>query len=175
MRCTNVLVTAALWTAVSMSICQAAPLWSMNASSCRANDAAIQSNWYSSNDGLDIGFRGTTATATITMYCPVLTLGQDPRTGDGSVMDLIGISGHVAEPGPTIKAQLFRVSKNTGALSNVGEPVALAFIGPGPAYRKTAQLIHQFDFTQFFYYVQVDISRTSPTQFPAFYVVDLSV
>jgi len=166
-------LAAVIVTAVLTSAADAGVVWNMNASSCRASDTAIQAGSYSSSGGLSVGFRGTTISP-ITMYCPVLTVGQDIHTGKGSTINFIGVSGHPAEAGPSITAQLVRVSKNNGALSDVGKPVTLEFVSPGLTLRKTGGITHQFDFTQFFYYVRVDIARTSPTQSIAFYVVDLS-
>jgi hypothetical protein len=154
----------------------AGAVWNMNGSSCRANDTAIQGDWYGTHDGV-VDYRSIlpgATTSTITMYCPVLTVGQDPHTGDGSTILSIGVSGHMSEIGTSITAQLIRVSKNTGGLSNVGSSVTLIFVGPGPTLRKTGGLTHQFDFTRYFYYVRVDISRSSPDQIAPFYVVDLS-
>jgi hypothetical protein len=76
--------------------------------------------------------------------------------------------------GPSITAQLVRVSKNTGGLSNVGSSVTHNFSSPGTILRTTGGLTHQFDFTQYFYYVRVDISRMHSNQVTSFFVVDLS-
>jgi hypothetical protein len=92
----------------------------------------------------------------------------------GSTIEFIGVSGHVGEPGPTINAQLVRVSKDTGALFNIGNPAVLSFIGPGVTYQEWTQIAYSFDFAQFFYYVRVDISRTDPGQIVGFYAVQLT-
>jgi hypothetical protein len=170
------LLIALISITVSPHTSEAGAVWNMNASSCRANDTAIQGNWYATDGGV-VDYRSVlpgATTSTITMYCPVLTVGQDPHTGDGSTILFIGVSGHLNETGTSITAQLVRVSKNNGGLSNVGSSVTLTFISPGPTYRKTGGLTHQFDFTKYFYYVRVDISRTKSTQITPFYVVDLS-
>jgi hypothetical protein len=172
MRFFFALLTVLISAAISTHTLDAAPVWNMHASSCRADNTAIQGNWYVATDG-GVGHRGTT-TSTITMYCPVLTVGQDPFVGGGSTIAFIGVSGHPAQTGPSITAQLVRMSKNTGALSNVGSSVTLTFISPGLILRKTGRLTHQFDFTQYFYYVRIDISRTNSGQNVSFYVVDLS-
>ena len=176
MRFIIAVLMALISTNISIRASNAGAVWNMNGSSCRANDTAIQGNSYATDNGV-VDYRSIlpgATTSTITMYCPVLTVGQDPHTGDGSTILSIGISGHLSETGTSITAQLIRLSKTTGGLSNVGKSATLTFISPGPTFRKRVGLTHQFDFTMYFYYVRVDISRTSSDQIVPFYVVDLS-
>ena len=176
MRFFIALLVALISVDVSKHPSNAGAVWNMNASSCRANDTAIQGDWYATGLGV-VDYRSVlpgATTSTITMYCPVLTVGQDPHTGDGSTILSIGVSGHLNDAGTSITAQLVRLSKKTGGLFNVGQPVILTYIPPGLILRKNVGLTHQFDFTQFFYYVRVDISRANSTQIAPFYVVDLS-
>jgi hypothetical protein len=126
--------------AVSTHTSDAGAVWNMNGSSCRANDTAIQGDWYGTESGA-VDYRSVlpgATTSTITVYCPVLTVGQDPHTGDGSTILSIGISGHLNETGTSITAQLVRVSKNTGGLSNIGRSVTLHLSAPGRPFGRQA-------------------------------------
>jgi hypothetical protein len=134
------------------------------AATCTAGDPAIQGNLYTIASG---SVRHQTGkTGTITLYCPIsptITIGGGPF--GGWFMTFVDPDG--PGRGSYIESQIIR-SDQSGHVSAVSG--VLSSDASTTNYIEQA-LWHTYDFTNYYYYVRINVFRADAKSLPIFYGV----
>jgi hypothetical protein len=163
----------ALTNSASASVNPTGTYWSTNAASCSVGDPAIQNNLYTISAGT-VKFEPS-HTGTITLYCNV------PPNNGGVNPDHIWIT--YKDPDGTtsanhIAASFIKLAKSNGALtsitnasvdSNSSSSTVANHISNSTAFSET------LDYENYYYYVRVDLIRTSTSQDEILYGVSLEL
>jgi len=167
--------------------------WSMNASSCVPGDPAIHNNRYLVTAG-SVKHQAA-ATGLITLYCPVslqlltaevspiFCAGTDgfalpcliPLAIGANVLRLTYRDGDGTVGAGNITAQLLRLSTADGSFSAVSNSFVDSNTNPSTAQTaiESDRFSDAFNLDSFYYYVRVDLNRTSPAVDVTFYGVSL--
>lgn len=145
--------------------------WGMNAAGCVPGDPAIQNNLYFITGG-SVKFQST-ATGTITLYCPVAV-----NTGgiSSNTLRLTYFDGDSGIGGNHVTATLTRLAYSDGTLSTISGATVDSGNGTcstGIQTNCAATFTHTFDFDNYAYYVRVDITRSSTSVVETFYATKL--
>lgn len=159
---------------ISTGSAYAGNLWGATAAGCVVGDPAIQGNRYTVVAG-SVGNNGTNV-ATITLYCPVETLGGGNATAlKLTYRDSSGTTTSAQTNGGTVAAQLWRMAHSDGSITSISNAsYSSDSSGTTSATEGTGTFTHTFDFSLYTYYVRVDISRNNTTPTTTFYGVSLS-
>jgi hypothetical protein len=143
--------------------------WTMNGSSCVPGDPAIQNNRYLVTAGTVK--HQSTATGLITLYCPITF----PTLVGGAFWSQLAVTyadsdgrGTVAN----ITAQLVRLTRQDGSLTNIGPALDSNNQGPTDGSTMVEAISHTangFDY----YYVRVDLNRNETSAYSTLYGVSL--
>jgi hypothetical protein len=143
---------------------------SMNASSCMPTSSAIYtSNLYTVSAGA-VSFDAT-HTGQITLYCPV------PVNNDGVSPGQVNLT--YTDPDGTgttyqVKAQLIALNLSTGALSTASN-VADSNSASSTTHVVSGTLSGALNFDTNYYYIRVDIIRSSTASAATFYGANLGI
>jgi hypothetical protein len=161
----NIVLT--ILTALTAMVSQAqASNWSMNGSSCVPGDRAIRGNSYTITGG-SLTHRGN-ATDLITLYCPISgTWGSNiPTVLRMTYMDSDTTIAHIT-------AQVIRLTASDGSLSFISPALSNQSVSTNVGVNVGVSFSHQFDFKNSYYYVRVDITRSSTKGFAKLFGVSL--
>jgi hypothetical protein len=165
-----VLLVLAIAVASPNSKAHAGPLWGMNGASCRPTDFYVAglNNTIPTNTTLFYTTAAGWARSVVGNYplfvCPITVY-------SGSSMTTLGLTGGGGDSSNHyITAQLYRVSKSTGTAEALGAELT------AHTSRVTETINHAFDFSNYFYYVQVQIIHNVINEpfVVTFYSVDIS-
>jgi hypothetical protein len=141
--------------------------WNINASSCTADAGAIRNDLYIGTGGT-VKF-GSGKMGDIVLYCPVPKLNFTPTLLAVIYYDDTFISGN------HVTAQLIRMDMSTGLISRV--VTADSDRGPvstnGNANYAVQTFVHNYDSTNYAYYIRIDIVRNLTTANETVYAVAL--
>lgn len=158
------ILVASLALAAVESHAEAGTTFNINATSCVADSASIENGLVFSTGGT-VGF-ASGKTGQITMYCPIpYDLGFTPATLE------IDYSDTASGASDFVKAQLIAMSLGSGTLTSVTSVTGTSSAG-SYTYAYTAFSATYSPATNA-YYIRVDIDRSSTSNNPVFYVVEL--
>lgn len=141
--------------------------WSMNGASCVPGDPAIQGNRYTIVAG-SLSHRAG-ATGLITLYCPISGTWGDRNVPTILHMTYADFDTTIAH----ITAQVIRLRASDGSLSVISPVLSNSSTSTHVGVRVGVSFSHNFDFANSYYYVRVDITRTSAAAFAVLYGVSL--
>jgi hypothetical protein len=139
----------------------------INGASCVPGDPAIQNNLYLNTAG-STSFQST-ATGLITLYCPVAF----PDLISTSCTDNLVVTYADTDGTATvtnITAQLIKLDKTTGSLTNIGSKLDSNSFGSTSGGTMSESLGHCFDGFAY-YYVRIDLNRSATTAHSTLYGV----
>jgi hypothetical protein len=133
--------------------------WSSTGGGCSAADTAV--GLFTVGAG-STKFTGT-QTGTFQLYCAVTSLPFEPDTLSMTFADTSGSTTN-----SYVQVSLYRMSTSTGSITQI----ATLTSNDGGSSNGTP-FVHTFDFESYFYYIRVDIHRTSSSYVPILYGVRL--
>jgi hypothetical protein len=151
-----------LMTAVLLSLSTSAhadpySTWSAVATSCTAVDSAIQNNRYTGSL-TGVAHAGTNIDV-ITLICPIHSFRLAPNVGDTLQLTF---QDNTTTAGNNVVATLWRTSKTTASSTAIVSLDSDLYDGAGTGVQsRTAAFTHTFDFETYFYFVRVELERSS--------------
>ena len=153
-----------------------AAIWNINGASCTPGDPAIQNNRYFITAG-SVNYPST-ATGLVTLYCPIQPqfLLAACFSGNVPLNNLLYLTYTDADGTGTdtsVTAQVIRLSVANGGLSTVTSALSSNSSSVTTPNKVTLSFAGTFDPTNFYYYVRVDLNRSTTSHIATFYGVGL--
>ena len=170
---TSVLALILILATSSTALADSNYLWGAAAATCTPGNSAIETSRYQVVAGSVK--HGDGETGLVTLYCPIsaimwvhINIGINPidRTvflKSPNTLRLTYRDQDGSASSQNVEAQVIRMAKSDGLIFPVaGAAVnSSSFGGTGSQNRRSAKFSHDFDFSENYYYVRIDLNRAS--------------